>query len=185
MNSLELMIDEHRYIKRMLAVIKKVCYKVMDNEDIDYKDFFKMIDFVRNYADKHHHGKEEDFLFNRMVEELGSAAEKLVKYGMLVEHDLGRLFMQQLEEAVNKVIAGDNKARLDIIANAIGYHDLLTRHIDKEDNVVFTFAQNNLAKETLDRINKESFEYERNATDNEVQKKYIGLLESLENKYEN
>ncbi|TCK90515.1 hemerythrin-like domain-containing protein [Natranaerovirga hydrolytica] len=183
MNSLELMIDEHKVIKRMLKVVRKVSYSVMNNDEIEYEDFFKVIDFVRNYADKHHHGKEEDLLFNRMVEKLGPAAEKLVKHGMLVEHDLGRLHIQQLEDAVKKVIAGEDEARLDIIANAIGYYDLLTRHIDKEDNVVYTFAQNNLPKDVLDQINEESIDYEVKAKENHIQEKYIQLVEELEKKY--
>jgi len=44
------------------------------------KIFFSIIDFVRNYTDKHHHGKEESMLFNRMANELGEEAEKLVTY---------------------------------------------------------------------------------------------------------
>jgi len=85
------MIQEHEAIQRMLAVIRKYCYKILKSTKVEYEDFYKIIDFVRNYADKHHHGKEETMLFNRMMEELGPIAEKLVNHGMLVEHDLGRL----------------------------------------------------------------------------------------------
>ena len=46
--------------------------------------------------------------------------EKLVTHGMLVEHDLGRLYTMQLGDAVAKVMAGDDEAKLDIIGNAIG-----------------------------------------------------------------
>ena len=66
MECIQLMIDEHKNIKRMLAVIRKLCYKVLEQEKVDYEDFFKVIDFVRNYADRHHHGKEETLLFKRM-----------------------------------------------------------------------------------------------------------------------
>jgi hemerythrin-like domain-containing protein len=185
MNSIELMVDEHKYIKRMLKVIRSICYSVLKDEAIDYQDFYKVIDFVRNYADKHHHGKEEDLLFNRMVSEIGGAAEKLIKHGMLVEHDLGRLFMQQLEESVGKVINGEDEARLDVITNAVGYADLLTRHIDKEDNVVYTFAERNLSKETLNIIHAECENFEKTAKEQDIQKKYIALVEEMEEKYIN
>ena len=33
-----------------------------------------------------------------MVDEIGGAAETLVKFGMLVEHDFGRLYIRELEE---------------------------------------------------------------------------------------
>ncbi|MGI5998692.1 MAG: hemerythrin domain-containing protein, partial [Lutispora sp.] len=77
MNSINIMMMEHQNILKMLEVTRKYCLKVLKNEAVAYEDFYKIIDFVRNYADKHHHGKEEIMLFNRMTEELGFAAEKL------------------------------------------------------------------------------------------------------------
>ncbi|MPW26822.1 hemerythrin domain-containing protein [Alkalibaculum sp. M08DMB] len=181
-NSIELMVDEHKYIKRMLVVVRKNCFKVLKGEDVDYNDFFLMIDFVRNYADKHHHGKEEELLFNRMMNEQGPTAEKLVRHGMLVEHDLGRLNMQELEIALKNVMEGDEEAKLDVIANAISYTHLLYRHIDKEDNVVYKYAENGLSSDTLEEINRQCIDFEEEARKNNVQEKYITLLEDLEAK---
>lgn len=182
MNYIDLMVEEHRNIKRMLSVIRKYCYKVLKNEEVDYTDFFGLIDFVRNYADKHHHGKEEQLLFDRMVKELGPTADKLVRNGMLVEHDLGRLHMQELEAAVNKVIAGDDEARLDVIANAISYTHLLHRHIDKEDNVVYQFAKKNLSQETQEILEEACNQFELDATEKNIQNKYIEMIHKFEEK---
>lgn len=90
MNCMDLMVEEHKNIKRMLAIIRKYCYKILKNEAVQYEEFYRIIDFVRNYADKHHHGKEETLLFDKMMHELGPTAEKLIRHGMFVEHDLGR-----------------------------------------------------------------------------------------------
>ncbi len=182
MNSIELMVEEHKYIKRMLIVVRKGCLRLLKGQNVDYNDFFQMIDFVRNYADKHHHGKEEELLFNKMMSEQGPIAEKLVRHGMLVEHDLGRLHMQELEIALKKVMEGDEEAKLDVIANAISYTHLLTRHIDKEDSVVYKFAENGLSAKTLDEINSQCVEFEEEARKKHIQGKYISLLESLEAK---
>lgn len=182
MDCIEVMVDEHKYIKRMLAVIRKYCYKIIKGEDVQYEEFFRIIDFVRSYADKHHHGKEETMLFNRMMTELGPTAEKLVRHGMNVEHDLGRLFMQDLEAAVKRVLDGDNESKLDVIANAISYTHLLNRHIDKEDGVVYKYAQNNLQKGTLDTINNECEAFEIDEKAEETRRKYIALLEEFEAK---
>jgi Uncharacterized conserved protein len=184
MNAITLMVDEHKVIKRMLAVIRKACYGVMNGAEIDYTDFESMIDFVRSYADKHHHGKEEKILFNKMVDEIGGPAEKLIKHGMLVEHDLGRLFIKELEEALAKVKEGDAEAKLDVIANAISYTHLLHRHIDKEDAVVYTFAQKQLKSDTLDKVNQESEAFEEEMKAENVQNKYLQLVEKLERKYQ-
>lgn len=182
MNYIEMMVEEHKNIKRMLLVIRKYCYKILKNESLNYEDFFDLIDFVRNYADKHHHGKEENLLFDKMMKELGPTAEKLVRHGMLVEHDLGRLHMRELEEAVNKVIAGDDEARLDVIANAISYTHLLYRHIEKEDNVVYQYAEKNLSKDIQAVLEQECILYEKNAKEKSIQKKYEAMIEKYEEK---
>ncbi len=148
----------------MLEVVRKANLKVLFQDQIDYEDFSKMIDFIRKYADTHHHGKEEKLLFNRMVSEIGGAAEKLVNNGMLVEHDMGRFFIQELEQALEKVKSGDNEAKLDVIANSMGYANLLNRHIDKEDKVVYTFAKRALSTETMKEIDKQCEDFEKEMT---------------------
>ena len=106
MKAIEIMNEEHKYILRMLQVIRKCCFKILNNEEIIYEDFYKIIDFIRNYADNHHHKKEEKILFIKMVEELGEPAKKAVNQGMLVEHDLGRLHVRK-----SKSWRGRGKAR--------------------------------------------------------------------------
>jgi len=183
MDSIRLMVKEHKYIKRMLVVIRKASYGILNGAAIDYNDFAKMIDFVRSYADSHHHGKEEKMLFNRMIDEMGGAAEKLVRFGMLVEHDMGRLHMKDLEEALQKVKDGDDEAKIDVIANAVTYANLLNRHINKEDDLVYPFAEKGLAKATLDKINEECEAFEKEMEEKNIQKDYLKLLEGLEDKY--
>ena len=182
MDAIALMIQEHAAIQRMLAVIRKYCYKLLKGEKVEYEDFYKIIDFVRNYADKHHHGKEEAILFNRMTKELGPTAEKLVKHGMLVEHDLGRLHMQELEAAIQRVLQGDDMSKLDIIANAISYTHLLSRHIEKENNVIYQYAQKNLSEKTIKELDANCEKYEKDAEKENVQQKYLDLLNELEAK---
>jgi hemerythrin-like domain-containing protein len=177
------MMDEHQYILRMLAVVRKACYRVMKGEEVNYQNFDRMIDFIRNYADAHHHGKEEKLLFHEMVEHLGPLGNKLITHGMLVEHDMGRLFIQELRTAMDRVQSGDEESRLDIIANAIGYTHLLKRHIDKEDAVVYTFARKQLSADILDKVNRETVDFEKSAEDKGTQEHYITLLKELEQKY--
>ena len=181
MNAIEIMNEEHRYIKRMLKVVRKACSNILKGEDINYKDFYLIIDFIREYSDNHHHKKEEVLLFNEMVEHLGETAEVIVKHGMLVEHDLGRLYVRSLSESIEKLKDGDEEAKLDIIANAISYTHLLERHIDKEDNVIYKFAQKELDKDILEKIDKKCLDFENNSID--VKERNIAILEELEKKY--
>lgn len=183
MDSIRLMMEEHQYILRMLTVVRKACYRVLQGETINYADFDRMIDFIRNYADAHHHGKEEKLLFNEMVAHLGPLGNKLITHGMLVEHDLGRLFIGDLKEALNRVKDGDDESRLDVIANAIGYTHLLRRHIEKEDSVVYSFAERQLPKDVLDAVEIKTQEFEAEARAQDIQQHYINLLADLEQKY--
>ncbi len=183
MNSLDLMVFEHANIKRMLKLVRMFCYKLYNREDVDFNDIDKMMDFIKNYADKHHHGKEELKLFNRMVEHLGVAAQKLVNNGMLVEHDMGRFYMQELKIALDDYKNGNDEAVLDVIANAISYTHLLDRHIQKENDLVYPFAKNNFKKEIMDQINDDCEVFEQEAEKLGTQEKYLQLLDELEEKY--
>ena len=181
MKIIDLLINEHKYVSRMLVVIRKVCFNFIENNEIDYEDFNKIISFVKNFADGHHHHKEEIFLFNRMVEHLGEAGKNAITHGMLVEHDLGRANMRNLREALENYKNGNKEAKLDIIANAIGYTTLLENHIHKEDNVIFNFAKRALSRELLETVDKEFIEYEEKSK-SEI-KENIDILTYLEEKY--
>lgn len=183
MDAIDIMVNEHGNIRRMLKVIRAMCVKVLNNQDINYGDFYKVVDFVRNYADKHHHGKEEAILFKRMGEELGERIAKGPIAGMLIEHDLGRLYMSNLENAIKRVEDGDMDSRVDVIANSIGYADLLNRHIDKENTAIYNFARRALSKEAMEDIQRQCEEAESKADEGKIQDNYIKLLEEFEKKF--
>lgn len=181
MDAIKLMMEEHENIKTMLKIVRKASYSILEGKEVNYEDFNKIIYFIRNYADSHHHKKEEIMLFNRMVDEIGETAEKVVKYGMLVEHDLGRLYITSLSEALESLKKGNEEAKLDIIANAVSYTNLLERHIHKEDNIIYKFAQRELKEATFKVINKECSEFEDEFL--KVKNENLSILEELKNKY--
>lgn len=183
MNSIQLMVEEHVNIMRMLKVVRNACNGILQGEEINYEDFDKMIDFIRIYADVHHHGKEEKFLFKEMVGRLGKMGANLITHGMLVEHDWGRLFIRELVDALERTKSGDEESKLDVIANAVGYANHLTRHIAKEDQVVYTYAEKQLEKEVIEAVNQQTKEFEEEATKQGVQVRYLNMLGELERKY--
>ncbi len=184
MYSVELMVAEHENILKLLSVIRKACMNILEGQEVDDGDFRKFIEFSRNYADKHHHGKEEKIFFKAMTENLGQVAEKLIHNGMLVEHDLGRLHIAELERALDSY-KEEPKAehRLSIIAEAVGYTNLLKRHIEKENQVVFTFAEKNLAAGVIGETDEKIKEFEREAESNNVQGFYLESLAKFSKKY--
>ena len=183
MESIKIMVEEHENIRRMLKVARNLSYRVLTNSDYDIDDFPRVIDFIRNYADKHHHGKEEDILFETMSKELEKLAKSDAITGMYIEHDNGRLYMNNLEKGVQELRAGNDEARLDVIANLICYADLLDRHIEKENTAMYRFAETSLSDEAKIYVEEEARAIEHKASADGVQDRYIKLLEELEDKY--
>jgi len=147
--SIAIMEEEHSNINRALAVVRKICLQLMDGAEVPDSDLRQIIDFIRGYADKHHHGKEEKFLFPVMVEKMGPVADKLVTHGMLVEHDLGRADVLALETALNEYQKTPTpELKLDILSYAMAYAHLLQLHIEKE-----ALAELRPAVEQLARVN--------------------------------
>ncbi|MDY3052668.1 MAG: hemerythrin domain-containing protein [Ndongobacter sp.] len=184
MYSVELMVAEHDRILRMIEVVRRMCVGVLEGGEVPEDDFRQAIDFIRHFADGHHHGKEEDFLFPEMVSHLGPAAQNLVTHGMLVEHDLGRNHVREWEMALDRyreTHAPEDK--LDILAEAMGYGRLLRRHIEKENNVVYTFAERALPPEVRQQIDEKSRAYEERTSSKETRARYDALLGALEKKY--
>lgn len=183
MDAVDLMKEEHGYIKRGLQIIRKMSISILESGEVCYEDFKNMIEFIRNYADKHHHNKEESILFKKMQEQIGEMVKAPLS-GMFIEHDLGRLFISNLELALQRVKDGDNDSRVDIIANAIGYADLLNRHIDKEDKAIYSFARRALSVEALEDVNDACSAVEKSAEEKNIQDTYIKILENLEGKWQ-
>lgn len=183
MESIKIMVEEHTNIRRILKVVRNVSYRVMTNGEYDLEDFPKIIDFIRTYADKHHHGKEEDVLFVTMNSSLENIAKSGAITGMYIEHDLGRLYMSNLEKALEKYNSGIDEARLDIIGNAIGYTDLLERHIEKENTALYKLAERMLDDSSKKFIDIECKKVEEKASLSGLQDKYLELVSELEKKY--
>ena len=181
MFGVDILVKEHENIKRMAKVMRAASLQVLSGGELITKDFYQMLEFVRNYADKHHHKKEEDILFDYMKKELGKLAQNLITNGMLVEHDLGRLHMRELEAALQSYDVKNNEdAKLDIVVNATAYTYLINRHIEKENEVVFTFGEKNLTEESRTIVDQRTKEMEDSATKEGLQEKYLKILDELD-----
>lgn len=177
MYGIDILMEEHKNILAFTEYLRSVCFGILKGESVDTGLLRECIDFIRTYADKNHHGKEEKILFRIMLEDLGSVADKLVRNGMLVEHDQGRLYVSELETALDEYDKDHQEEhKLDIIANAIGYCELLKRHAGKEDAVVYTFALRSLSKERLEQADKESEAFVKQAGEDGIIDKYEGWL---------
>lgn len=138
--------EEHRAIKLMLGILEKICDKLDSGEKVNRQHLEEILDFIRTFVDRCHHGKEEDLLFPAM-EKKGVPREGGPIGVMLAEHETGRDLVRKMTQGVAEYGKGDEKAVREIIANAKEYIDLLRNHIDKEDNILYAIADTHLSPE--------------------------------------
>lgn len=184
MNSIKTLVNEHDNILRMLDVVHSASLKILDGSPVDVSDFRKIVDFIRKYADKTHHGKEEEYLFKVMVDELGAMGENLIRHGMLVEHDIARLYVSDLEAGLDAYEAAPtDEARLSILVAAGSYEQLLRRHIQKENDVVFPFSEKSLSEQSSAWVENETANFENTKPNIERRESQLSNLHALEEKY--
>jgi hemerythrin-like domain-containing protein len=154
MKPTDILTSEHNAIKVMLQVMESACLKLESGEQIDIKHLEQMVQFIREFADKCHHGKEEDLLFPAL-QEMGIPREGGPVGVMLADHAQGRAYIKNLDEAIGRFAKGDKIAKVDIIENARGYAALLNHHIFKEDNILFPLADRVIPQEKQESLVKE------------------------------
>lgn len=155
MELIKTLYQEHDEIWQFTEQVQQMCLDLMEQNIFDENAFREAIRFIREFADKEHHQKEERLLFRAMTDELGSVAVNLIKHGMLVEHDQARLYVADLEQAVNSYVQSKEPIhKLNILANATSYCAHLRRHIEKENNAVYPFAERSLKPETIAALNE-------------------------------
>ena len=139
-NVTAVMVEEHRLILRMIALVEKNADLAEAGEFSDWDFFLKgALPFIRLYADRFHHAKEEDVLFKALVAN-GMPEQNSPIAAMLMEHDHGRAFVRGIEGAAQRLLAGEN-ARDELAENARGYCALLRDHIEKEDSILYPLAE--------------------------------------------
>jgi hemerythrin-like domain-containing protein len=150
----ETLVSEHRLILQVLDRLEEAAERLDCGEDVDPEFFLNAAEFVAGFADKCHHGKEEEVLFVAMTardmpQDSGPVAV------MLQEHDQGRAYTAAFRSAAEKMKAGDTSAAADVIENAFDYVNLLREHINKEDNVLFPMAEQIIPAKTMQQVEKD------------------------------
>jgi len=119
--------------------MEKISNDLGEGKNMNKDHYAKIIEFIKGFADKCHHGKEEDILFPAMVNH-GIPKEGGPIAVMLNEHQLGRIHIKSLSSAFEEFKCGNKLAINDIISSSMSYVWLLRNHIEKENNILFMMA---------------------------------------------
>ena len=150
-NVTQVMMEEHQLILRMIALVEKKSAAVLNGTSKDWQFFLDAIDFIRTYADRYHHAKEEDVLFVELVKN-GMPEKSSPIEAMLMEHDQGRAFVKVMESSALKLQAGVGGHEVALVENATAYATLLRGHIEKEDTILYPLSERVLPEGVRDRM---------------------------------
>ena len=147
----QVMVEEHKLILRMIGLVERNTAQMEAGKFRDWQFYLDAVDFIRNFADRFHHAKEEDVLFTALVAN-GMPAQNSPVAAMLMAHDQGRAFVRGMEEAAQQALDGEAGQIPRIAENARGYAALLRDHIDKEDNILYPLAERVLPETVRERM---------------------------------
>ncbi len=143
--------EEHEGILLMLRILEKVAARLEAKERVDPAHPERIVEFLRVFADKCHHGKEEDLLFPAL-EKAGIPRERGPIGVMLAEHEQGRGYIRGMSEALERNRKGDPTGLADYAKHARDYIALLTQHIHKENSVLFPMGDRVLSPKTQEDL---------------------------------
>ena len=172
------LMNDHEAILSALQVFTRILSKIQNTQSADPQELLAFLDFLREFADKCHHGKEEGLLFPTMT------AFGLPDRGgpigvMMAEHILGRGYIHDMQEALEGDVA--DLAAFELAGRK--YIDLLQSHIHKENSVLFPMAEKLIPQADLDRLAAAFEEHEEKVIGHGRHAELHTFLDELHQKY--
>jgi len=170
--------DEHRYILKVVGAMTVLAESLENGEEVEPETFKNIVEFMRIFADKCHHGKEEAQLFP-LLEKRGVPAHGCPVEVLIHEHQTGRTLVTGLAEAVEGYQKGDPAAKDALLKNLRGITDLYPGHIWKEEYLLFPMTNKVLNAEDQQSLSEE-FEQVEEAIGRDVHQRLAHLADHLE-----
>jgi hemerythrin-like domain-containing protein len=167
---------EHRLIERMIAVIAAELPVIETSGSIRPGFIETVVDFIRFYADRCHHGKEENILFRDLRKKKIKQDHERIMKELIEEHKWGRAATSALTEAYHRFTGGERESLDKILSKARELIDFYPRHIEKEDKHFFRPVMDYFTQEERDAMLEEGFEFDRKL----IHEKYRKTVEEAE-----
>ena len=164
---------EHRVIERMIDVLGNQITTIRSKGDVNGVLIDQAVDFFRTYADRTHHGKEEDILFKDLERKALSPEHKAIVEELIEDHKAARKMVGGLLEAKERYFEGAPGAAIEVadyLGKLVNFYPF---HIEKEDKHFFFPCLSYFSDEEQDRMLQEFYEFDRNM----IHEKYTGLVE--------
>jgi len=169
---------EHRLIEQMLNVIQHELERVEQTQSIDPYFVDKAVDFIRVYADRTHHGKEEDILFRDLWKKQQSNEVWQMMDELIEDHVFARNTTKALVEANMRYRRGHGAALGEVTARLRTLLDFYPKHIKKEDEIFFPATRAYFTEEEDQAMLAEFWEFDRKM----IHEKYKSVVKEFEAK---
>lgn len=168
------MMWEHRLIEKMLRLFDSEIIKINENKKVDTVFIDTAVDFIRTYADRTHHGKEEDILFRDLAKKKLSQEHARIVNELIEEHKYARKTVGKLVAAKERYLTGEDTSQevIDYLKELSHFYPI---HIQKEDKHFFYPCMEYFTREEQDAMLLEFYEFDRKM----IHEKYKKVVEGL------
>ena len=176
--SIEVLMSEHRLIERVLGSLETYAVEIGGGRQAERGAVADYAVFFRGFADACHHGKEEDILFQRLLER-GFARDAGPLAVMYHEHELGRRRVRELFDLGAKPEPFAPAETRQLLTAADGFVPLLRGHILKEDRILYPMALRVLTGPELDAMDSEFDAFAARVEQDGSRDRFCALAEAL------
>ena len=169
---------EHRLIEKMIILMKNEIEKMKKHNKASPLFIDIAVDFIRMYADRTHHGKEEDILFRELEKKQLSPNHAKIMEEIVEEHIWARKRVGMLVNAKEEYTKGNIDVLDDIINLTSELVEFYPKHIDKEDKHFFIPIMKYFTEQEQERMLQEFWEFDKTL----IHEKYKKVIETLQKK---
>lgn len=170
--------NEHEGVLFGLNILERIAHGARKSGQADLGDVHELVNFFRLFADKCHHGKEEDLMFPAM-EKAGIPKDHGPIGQMLFEHVQGRRFIAEMGAS-----SETGALQMDrFLEAATGYINLMRAHIEKENTVLFPMGDRMIPPDVQKELLEQFEEFEERVMGKGTHEKLHETLDMFEKKY--
>jgi hemerythrin-like domain-containing protein len=173
---MDALMQEHRLIERMIAQMRKELLSMKSKQDVNSTFIDVAVDFIRVYADRCHHGKEEGVLFRELSGKQISPEHSGMMRDLINEHVYARKTTANLDEAKERYMKGNEDARNDVWKRLNDLVEFYPKHIEKEDKRFFYISMEYFSPQEQETMLNEFRDFDRKI----IHEHYTKVLDELE-----
>ncbi len=176
MQPIDPLMDEHRFIERMIGVMRRKSAHVREVSLVDPVFVDGVVDFFRTYTDRTHHGKEEGILFRDLAGKPLSPEDREMMEQLTAGHRWARQTVTELDAAKQTYLKGKYPALEVIVDKLNALVGFFPGHFKSEDEVFFPASMGYLTQQEQQAMLAEFWDWDRKM----IHEKYRAIVDELE-----